>query len=240
MSEEPGQYDTGRKPNPWPEPRWLEAHESPFGIRVYDCRKVTVTMILGSLRRETVDEYLKTTMGFGEQFRGTVLRDALRVPCELIYQNRGEVTDGRYSRPECMEDVWCVDFYDGWFQFVNAMESQVVYRARLAPIDAERVALTEVEAHPNRAAAGPDHALDAVDFLMKAYLFRRAAPHPFPPAFRGDPTSNLASYSFWEYGRRALFGTFEPTRGLPGYPWDFMTVLHHGRNPAKELPGVDL
>lgn len=213
---------------PWPEPSWLEPHESPFGIRVYDCRRVTVTTVLGTLRRETIDEYLRTTMGFGEQFRGAVIPDALRVPCILNYRNSGEITDGRYFRPERMEDLWCIDFYDGHFQFIYALESQLVYRARVLPVDSERICLAEVEVHPSRADAGPGHALDAVDFLMKAYLLKRAAPHPLPPAFRDDPSANLGSYSFWEYGRRALFGTFETTRGLPGYPWEFLKVFHHG------------
>lgn len=227
MAEESVSHKTQRS-IPWPEPRWLDPHESPFGIRVHDCRRVTATTVLGTLRRETIDEYLQTTMGFGEQFRGTVILDALRVPCILKYRNSGEIPDGRYFRPECMEDLWCVDFYDGYFQFIYALESQLVYRARHLPVDSERFCLTEVEVHPSRAEAGPAHALDAVDFLLKAYLLKRAAPHPFPPAFRDDPNANLASYSFWEYGRRALFGTFETTRGLPGYPWDFLKVFHHG------------
>jgi hypothetical protein len=30
MSQEPADCDAGGKPDPWPEPRWLEAHESPL------------------------------------------------------------------------------------------------------------------------------------------------------------------------------------------------------------------
>jgi hypothetical protein len=70
--------------------------------------------------------------------------------------------------------------------------------------------------------------LDAVDYLVKSHLFHWVAPHPFPPYFRNDPASELSGFSLFEYGRRALFGTFETTRTLQGFPWDPNRVVNHG------------
>ena len=228
MPEEPAAHDAGGKPNPWPEPRWLEAHESPFGIRVYDCRKTTQETLVWTTREESAKEWLRLTMANGEEFREAAMPDALMVPCLLPYSTPAEREEGRYVRPGRMEETWCVDFYDGSFHFIQALESRLVYRARVRPAGPESLIITHLEVHPEEAEAGPSHALDAVDYLMKAYLFRWVAPHPFPPRFRDHPEGDLASYSFFKYGRRALFGTFESTRQFMGLPWDPQKVIHYG------------
>jgi hypothetical protein len=212
----------------WPEPRWLEPHESPFGIRVYDCRKLTLVGTLWTSGKEQAEEWIRWRNGDGEEFAGAAIPDALHLPCELLYPTPFERREGRYNRPMTMEEIWCVDFYGGCFHFVHALDHRLAYRAYARPDGPEGLALTMIEAHPREASCGADHVLNAVDYLMKSHLFHWVAPHPFPPHFHDASASELSGFSFFEYGRRALFGTFETTRTLGGFPWDPERVVNHG------------
>jgi hypothetical protein len=228
MSEEPAACDAGGKTDPWAEPRWLEAHESPFGVRVYDCRRLTLVGTIWTARQEDAQNWIKLVNGDGSEFRGVAIPDALHIPCELLYPTPAERQEGRYNRPRQMEEIWCVDFYDGCFQFIQSLDSRLAYRAHVRSTGPESLKITHVEVHPEKAKHGSEHVLDAVDYLMKSHLFHWVAPHPFPPHLRERPESDLSGYSFFEYGRRALFGTFETTRTLGGFPWDPEKIVYHG------------
>jgi len=228
MPDVPDNKAPEKKANPWPEPRWLEANESPFGIRVYDCRRDTQTRILWTPSLDRAKEWIRVTNADGSEFREVAIPDALCVPCEIFHPTPAVRKEGRYGHPGAMEEIWCIDFYDGCFQFVQALQSRLAYCAHVRPTGPESLVITKVEIHPQEADFGPEHALDAVDYLMKAYLFHWVAPHPFSPHFRERPESELPLYSFFEYGRRALFGTFEPTRELQGFPWEPVKILNHG------------
>ena len=49
-----------------------------------------------------------------------------------------------------------------------------------------------------------------VDFLIKTHLYRQDVAHPFPPGFPED-NKILSLYSLSEYGRWALYRSFEDT-----------------------------
>jgi hypothetical protein len=47
-----------------------------------------------------------------------------------------------------------------------------------------------------------------IDFLIVSHVFGREIPHPLPSAYFERSPEDLALFSFSEFGRRGLYGTF--------------------------------
>jgi len=52
-----------------------------------------------------------------------------------------------------------------------------------------------------------------VDYLIRSHLYRLPLPHPLPKSVGQDPRE-LALFSFSQYGRYGLYGTFADTTRL--------------------------
>ena len=52
-----------------------------------------------------------------------------------------------------------------------------------------------------------------MDFLIRSHLYGQSVPHPLPKPLGRDPREN-ALFSFSQYGRHGLYGTFADTKRL--------------------------
>jgi hypothetical protein len=85
----------------------------------------------------------------------------------------------------------------------------LIFRVTIEFKEKEAV-ITEVEAARAKVMDDATLAVRMVDFLMKTHLYRKETPHHFPQGLPDDKKA-LALYSFSEYGRWALYGSFEDT-----------------------------
>lgn len=188
---------------------WLEPDQNPFGLRVLDCRPFSTTMISATEDPNIANRFGQLRGASGEEHRGRHPGEALVVRCELSYPFNGESRDGPLFVAQRMEDKWDIYLYDGHLYFARSWTGELIFRAAIEFRKHEAV-LTEIEANRANVRDDPALAVRKVDFLMKTHLYRKEAPHPFPPGFPEDKKI-LALYSFSEYGRWAFYGSFEDT-----------------------------
>jgi hypothetical protein len=79
-----------------------------------------------------------------------------------------------------------------------------------ASIEAQgaRASILQVMAAADRVFGDAKFAVRTVDFLIESHVFGREAPHPLPEAYVGRSPQDLALFSFSQFGRRGLYGTF--------------------------------
>ena len=199
--------------DPLGEMRWSPASDSPFGFAFVDCRGFSQTMLSATNDPKVVESYTVLRDSSGEQYRGQVPEDAKRCECNLEYPHQGETHDGPIFKAEVMEDKWDIYLFDGYLYFARSWTGTLEYRATIT-FSEDGARVTAVEARNALAGEEPFYPVAAVDYLIRSHLYRLAVPHPLPKSVGKDPRK-LALFSFSQYGRYGLFGTFEDTTGLP-------------------------
>ena len=210
----------------WPDPRWYEAHENPYGLRIFDCRQVTQTMILGTTRCETAEEWARLLLVDGQEFRGAAPVDPVTALCNLRYPRLEGTTEGPFFIPLCMEDRWFIYAYDELLIFLAGDSFTVGYRAWYR-LESDALVIWKIEGAHERTAGDGTLAIRNVDFLIKSHRYRFYVPHVLPLAIGDDP-KQITSFSFWEYGRRACFATREDTLAIPWREVDYKAATRLG------------
>lgn len=198
--------------NPFAQLAWIEADESPFNVRMLDCRGFSRSMLATTRDPEIATRFLALRNSAGEQHRGKSPSDALRIDCNLRYRYQGEVRDSRLFGAEEMEDKWDIYLSDGFLYFARSWTGELVYRAGIE-FTGREACVSMIEANSGMAGAEGSYAVRSVDFLIKSHLLGDEVPHPLPPHHPDDP-QQIALFSFSQYGRRASFATFEDTTKL--------------------------
>jgi hypothetical protein len=191
---------------------WLEADQTPFGIRVLDCRPFSTSMISTTKDPAIADRFTRLRTATGEEHRGKTPDNALTVACDLRYPFGGEPPNGRMFAAQQMEDKWDSYLYDGHLYFSRSWTGDLIYRAAITFKNGEAI-VSQVDANRAKVMDEPTLAVRSADYLVKTHLYRIEAPHPFGPDFPNDQRS-LALYSFSEYGRWASYGSFEDTTAV--------------------------
>lgn len=188
---------------------WLDPPDSPFGVRVLDCRPIADTFLSTTQDPLSISFFGSAEARSGEQFRGQHPEDAVRVPCRLQYPNSEAPAEGPAFLAAVMEDKWNVYRLDDALYFVRSWNGQLVYVARLAEAR-PGWGVAEVEYWPGAVLGPPEMAVRQVDYLIRSHLFGEDAPHPVPAL---GTKKGLALWSFSQYGRRGRFAVVDPGDG---------------------------
>lgn len=205
----PSSEDPPASDDPFAHLSWVEPAESPFGVRVLDCRSVSRSMVATTSDRNVAMRFVELRSSYGEQHRGLAPVDALRVECDLWYPPRGEIQDGPVFLSQEMEDKWDIYLLDGHLYFARSWTGELVFRAWIELTEAE-VRISTVEAKTQAVRDDATFAVRQVDYLVKSHLYDREVPHPIPADFPDDP-QQIALFSFSQNGRRAAFASYEDT-----------------------------
>jgi hypothetical protein len=192
--------------NPFADVRWLEPHESPFGIRVLDCRPFTTSMISSTKDSSITVRFATLRRSDGSEHRSAHPEDSVRIACSLSYNAGGGSNDGTLFRAERMEDKWDIFLHDGRLLFVRSWTGTLIFAASVSFRDG-RAIVTEIEACRPQA-DDPTRPIRVVDFLLKTHVHRVEWPHPLLQV-PGNDVQALVLGSFSEFGRWARYGTFE-------------------------------
>ena len=188
---------------------WLEPDQNPFGLRVLDCRPFSTTMISTTSDPKIAASFNQLRASTGEEHCGQHPDDPVTAQCELGYPFDGKTRDGPLFVARQMEDKWDIYLHEGILYFARSWTGELVFRATLVYQEQEAV-ITAVEGSWAKVWGDPALMVRMVDFLMKSHLYRRSAPHPLPRDFL-DEKKTIAVYSFSEYGRWALYASFDDT-----------------------------
>lgn len=188
---------------------WLEPDQNSFGLRVLDCRPFSTTMISSTKDPSIAARFTQLRHASGEEHKGRTPENTIVARCDLSYPFNGESREGRLFVAQRMEDKWDIYLYDRHLYFARSWTGELVFRATVQFKEDEAV-ITEVEASRAKVMDDPTSAVRIVDFLMKTHLYRREYPHPLRHGLPDDKKT-LALYSFSEFGRWALYGSFDDT-----------------------------
>jgi hypothetical protein len=208
-------------------PRWIEAAESPFRMRVLDCEAFCTQSEVFAIGDPTPDVGARLEAVYrtaGACYHGQSPTGATRIPCALRYRTgRGQLQNGPLFGARDRADMWNIYFADGHFYFGRSWSGILRYRAE-ASFENGTMLITSVEAAKPEAserhclARGPDDILwmdedfvvRQVDFLIKALLYGVLCPAPLPlPGLDPVGTGSLAYYALAEYGRVGRYPTYE-------------------------------
>jgi len=188
---------------------WIEAEQSPYPMRVLDCRSVCRSMVSTTKDQSVAMRFAELRQSTGERHRGKAPANVMVLECDLRYPHQGEARDGPLFVAEVMEDKWDIFLLDGHLYFARSWTGDLVFRAKVA-FEGEEVVISRVEANSKTIAGDGALAVRQVDFLVKSHLFMREVPHPLPAGFPDNP-EQIALYSFAQYGRWGSFATYEDT-----------------------------
>jgi len=186
--------------------RWISAGENPFGVEVLDCRSFSESVVAMTGDKKVAETYALLRSSSGEQHRGRAPEDSKPCDCDLRYPHRGATRDGPLFKSDVMEDKWDIYLYDGHLYFARSWTDDLVYRADIAFGD-DDATVNAVEARRELVEGDPAYAIAVVDYLIRSHLYGDLALHPLPKTL-ADDQRQLAIFSFSQYGRRGVFGTF--------------------------------
>jgi hypothetical protein len=183
-----------------------------FGVELLDCRAFSETMVSGTANPQVVETFSRLRTASGEQYCGTQPPEPMTWPCRLKYPHQGESRDGPLFKAGDMEEKWDIYLHDGSLYFARSWTGHLEFTAKIAIHD-DHAEVTSVTGRKTLGAEDPGYPVDVVDYLIRSHLYGLPAPHPLPRSLGREPVE-LALFSFSQYGRRAILGTFARTSGL--------------------------
>src|SRR5579859_5414937 len=191
--------------------RWLDASESPFGVRVLDCRSVAHRMISTSKSPEVLGYFASQEALRGEQFRTAPPPNSQAFAMDLRYSGFCiPETEGPVYLAQVMEDKWDIFRFGDVLFFVRSWSGTLVHRARFAAPNGGLV-IAEVSTEASRASSDPGLRKITrceIDFLLRTHLHRERVPAPLPPEVAGSTApESVAMLAFGRFGRWASFAT---------------------------------
>jgi hypothetical protein len=187
-------------------PRWIEARDNPFGIRVFDCRPFTRTATATSRDLNIAQQFAASRSDNGSSRRHQLPAEAVTVECELRYAKSVPFIDGPFYRARNMEEKWDIDYFDNRMYFSRSWSGllALVANVKQQPVGFEILSIFTVPV-PSLETVPSD-----VDFLIKTYLFHAEAPHRVSQEIP-DEEMAIVTYSFSKFGRDASFATYSDT-----------------------------
>jgi hypothetical protein len=191
--------------------RWIDASESPFGVRVLDCRSVAHRMVSTSKSPEVLDYFASQEALGGEQFRTATPANSQAFALDLCYSGLYiPETEGPVYLAQVMEDKWDIFRFGDALFFVRSWSGTLVHRATFAAPNGVLV-ITEVSTEASRASSDPglwEITRCEIDFLLRTHLHRERVPVPLPPGLAGSAApESVAMLAFGRFGRWASFAT---------------------------------
>jgi hypothetical protein len=195
--------------DPFSSVRWVKATDNPFEVEVLDCSVFSKTMISTTENPEIAEKYAMLRQSTGAEYKDTDPSDFIEISCDLKYRREGETRDGPLFKAQEMDHKWDIYLYGNYLYFARSWSGILVHRARIGfELDCARVTL--IRSALELAKEDPAYVVASVDFLIRSHLYGRPVLHPLPRNLGNDPKT-LAMFSFSEYGRFGLVGTFADT-----------------------------
>ena len=205
-----------------PEIPWIEAAETPWGVRVLDVRTVTQQMIATSADPECAANALSYEREDGSAFASAeplvprvigamipyrILTPARATPARTGGPGEEALGDGALFRPHVMEHKWAIFHRQGRIFFVRSWTRKLHVIAELSSgegcVEVNRIrgAFVDDEEHPLFTTM-------VVDFLLRSHALGLVYPAPLPEDMEQSPVE-AAFLCFHMFGNLALCATHE-------------------------------
>jgi len=199
-------------------PCWIDASESPFGVRVLDCRSATHGRVAMSGSPEVLNYFASQEALRGEHFRTATLANPQGFDIDQRYWGlRIAETEGAVYLAEVMEDKWDIFRFGDALFFVRSWSGMLVHRARFVALNSELL-ITEVSTDSSGGYSDPtlrETTRREIDFLVRTHLRRERVPAPLSPGVTGpNAPEHDAIFAFSRFGRWASYATEADITGV--------------------------
>jgi hypothetical protein len=206
-----------------PEIPWIEAVDTPWGVRVLDVRGVTQAMLSTSADPQCAANALSFDHDDGSAFEQAEPLVKRVIGAMIPYRVDGPLADGALFRPREMEHKWAIfhrqsQHRQGRIFFVRSWTRQLRVIADLAPREGG-VQITRLNGVFADEDEHPLFTTMTADFLLRSHALGMTYPAPLPEGMEASPIQ-AALWCFQMFGNLARCATNEiipisvPERGL--------------------------
>jgi len=201
-----GKTRDGLKVNQWElQLKWIEHHESDFGVRMLDCRSLAQSdIIIKDLNITKI--FYGSRKNSGENFRDKVPLNSIKVKSSLKYP-KIILKNGPLFKAEKPEVKWDIYHFQNKLYFVRSWSNELIFQTDLI-IDNSIMKITEINASPEMLGRNPAIAIEQVNCLIETHLMNHICPVPIPLDFPKKPRE-IALYAITCYGSFASYATYE-------------------------------
>lgn len=197
--------------------RWLEPRDSPFGVRVLDCRVPARSLVTNAGDEHSAQTFQHLRTDDGEHLRASLPADAVVIPCALSYTVDGGVPPGSLFRALSLDAKWDIFAFDDRIAFRRSWDGELVYTA-FHRSEEKRVEITTVAVAGRLASDGATFAVSTVDALLRTHGLRQLVPFPLPPKAPADARAAAMLVHAW-HGTLGWFAApGDTTRFTPADP----------------------
>lgn len=209
----------------FPEVRWLEPGDNPWGVRVLDVRPVTLGMLSTSRDQLCAANATSFSTDDGTGFIGVEPKVSRQTSGELRFRIDKSLADGALFIPRAMEHKWALYFHRGQIICVRSWLRQVVVVADTR-IASDSLEVTTVRGIFNAGDETPEFTIRVLDFLLRSHGLDMQYPAPLPEGMEANP-SLAALWCMSCFGNLAHFATPHPLeRTPPEQPLRTHSLLH--------------
>lgn len=195
-------------------PVWLEAADSPLGVRVLDVRPVTLGMLSATDDPKKAENAGSYNLELGDSFAGQEPELATPVSGELRFRAPEALVNGSWFIPEVMEDKWALFLHDGSLLLVRGWLRAVFLRAQVEQVG-EELRIHQIRGSFTGSEEDPAFTRRALEFLLRTQALDEVWPAPLP-SDAGDPMA-LARFCMSVFGRAAHYA-LDYRAELPALP----------------------
>ena len=191
----------------FPEIRWIEPADNPWGVRLLDVRPVTEGMLSTSSDPECAANALSFLRDDGSGFTGMEPNSSRMVSASLRYRIDETLADGALFIPTCMEHKWAVFYRNNRILVVRSWTRELFVTAEVITHPGE-IEVTAIRGDLVEQDEDPAFKIRVLDYMMRSHALNMVYPTPLPPEMDQHP-QEAALWCFHGFGNRALFATPE-------------------------------
>ncbi|HET9838428.1 MAG TPA: hypothetical protein VFR84_09355 [Candidatus Angelobacter sp.] len=193
--------------NQIPEIPWIEAAETPWGVRVLDVRAVTQNMISTSADPQCAANAISYNHEDGSAFQHDEPLAPRVIGAMIPFRVEAPLPDGALFRPWVMEHKWAIFHRGGRILFVRSWTRKLHVIAELATGEGsvEIKSLNGVFAEEDES---PLFTTMVADYLLRSHALGMVYPAPLPEGLEDSP-QQAAMWCFHMFGNLALCATSE-------------------------------
>lgn len=186
---------------------WIEAAETPWGVRVLDVRAVTQNMISTSADPECAANAISYDREDGSSFAGREPVLPRAIGAMIPFRVEAPFRNGALFRPRVMEHKWAIFHRGGRIYFVRGWTRKLHVVADLSAQDGS-VAITRLNGVFIDTEEHPLLTTMVADFLLRSHVLGMVYPAPLPEGMEQSP-EKAAMWCFHVFGNMALCATPE-------------------------------
>jgi len=190
------------------EPRWLNPNETPFNMKLFDCREYALHMVSSTGDKNIIEKYIQMQSSDGKEYIKENFKEAIRIKCNVDFPFPDtDLPDGILFRSSMMEEKWNIYKYGNQLYFVRSWTGELRYitdyEKKEEGFVIREIAMDKDDFKEENIA----FYVDEVHYLLISHVMGYLIPHPLPNDVKDSP-EEILKFSFSEFGNRGYFGHF--------------------------------